>query len=118
MKTFTCLLVFVAVFVFSGHVLGGEDGSLSLTAYYQSAIDDEITSCQEKQSLQNSRSVHLQRKGHLEASKAQFLIANREHLVAAMMKDGIGRKPYKVQRFLNDKFHCTCYAQWQAKSHF
>lgn len=118
MKIFTCLLVFVAVFAFSGHVLGGDDDSLSLTAYYQTMIDNEINSCLEKQSLQDSRSVHLQRKGHLEASKAQFLMANREHLVEAMMKDAIGRKPYKVQRFLNDKFHCTCYAQWQSKSHF
>lgn len=118
MKTFICLLVVVAVFIFSGNVLGGDDGSLSLTAYYQAAIDNEINSCLEKQSLQNSRSVQLQRKGHLEASKAQFLMANREHLVAAMLKNAIGRKPHKVQRFLNDRFHCTCYAQWQAKSHF
>ena len=72
----------------------------------------------EKTSLQNSRSGRLQRKGHLEASKARFLMANRDHLVDAMMRSNIGRKPYNIQRFLNEEFHCSCYAQWQAKSRF
>jgi len=119
MKTIICLFTVASLlFFFSGNVLGGDDSRLTLTTYYQSAIDDEINSCLEKKSFQNSRSGQLQRKGHLEASKAQFLMANREHLVAAMMRDDVGRKPYKVQRFLNDKFHCTCYAQWQANSNF
>jgi hypothetical protein len=45
-------------------------------------------------------------------------MANRDHLVDAMMRSDIGRKSYKIQRFLNEEFHCTCYVQWQAKSRF
>lgn len=118
MKTTICLLTVAAVFFFSGNVLGGDDIGLSLPAYYQTAIDNEIHSCIAKQSLQNSRSGQLRRKGHREASKAQFLMANREHLIAAMMRDDIEPKSYKVQRYINDKFHCTCYAPWQASSNF
>lgn len=119
MKTTICLLTVASLlFFFAGNVLGGDDSGFTLTAYYQSAIDNEINSCLEKKSLQNSRSGQLQRKGHMEASKAQFLIANREFLAATMVRDDIGRKPYKVQRFLNDKFHCDCYAQWQATSKY
>ena len=118
MKAVFCLMTIVAVLFFFGPAIGGEDNPQSLRAYYQAAIDQEIQSCLSKQSLQDSRSIELQRKGHLEASKAQFLTANRDLLVAAMVKNSVGRKPYKVQHFLNDQFHCTCYAQWQAKASF
>ena len=118
MKTFFYLMIVAAVLFFSSPALGGEDSQQSLTDYYQAAIDQEIKSCLNKQSLQDSRSVELQRKGHREASKAQFLTANREQLVAVMVQKNLGRKSYKVQHFLNDQFHCTCYAQWQAKSGF
>ena len=118
MKTCLSLLVVAMILCFYAPAFGGDDSAAALSHYYQAAIDHEISSCLEKKSLQNSRSGQLQRKGHLEASKAQFLMANRDHLVDAMMRSDIGRKPYKIQRFLNEQFHCTCYAQWQAKSAF
>jgi hypothetical protein len=45
---------------------------------------------------------------------------NVRYLIRTIPSDrsDIGRKPYKIQRFLNEEFHNTCYAKWQAKSRF
>ena len=33
-------------------------------------------------------------------------------LVDGMMAAKLEPKDYKVERYLNDRFSCTCYAQW------
>ena len=118
MKIYLSLLVVAMVLCYHGAALGGDDSTATLSNYYQAAIDQEINSCLEKKSLQNSRSDQLQRKGHLEASKARFLMTNRDHLVDVMLRSDLEPKPYKIQRFLNDQFHCNCYAPRQARASF
>jgi hypothetical protein len=51
-------------------------------------------------------------KGHREASMAMFLETHRDQLVESMMDQDVKPKAYKVERFLNDRFRCTCYATW------
>jgi hypothetical protein len=46
---------------------------------------------------------------------AMFLETHRERLVNDMMAVNLEPKGYKVERFLNDRFGCTCYATWAAK---
>ena len=116
MKNFVPVMIVFVMLLASGTAMGGEDSAASLTAFYQAAIDMEIASCLNKQSLQDSRSIELQRKGHHEASKAQFLMTHRDRLIKDMLSSDLGRKDYKIQRFMNDRFHYTCYAHWQARS--
>jgi hypothetical protein len=35
-----------------------------------------------------------------------------------MVRSDIERKPYKIQRFLNEQFHCNCYAPRQARASY
>lgn len=118
MKTCLSLLVVAMILCFYAPAFGGDGSAASLSDYYRAAIDHEIESCLEKTSLQNSRSDQLQRKGHLEASKARFLMTHRDHLVDEMVESDIERKPYKIQRYLNEQFHCNCYAPRQARASF
>ena len=103
------LVVFLAV-----PVSGGED-ALKERAVYQIAIDDEIAKSRQMASLLTSRSANLRQKGHREASKAMFLETHRNRLVDEMMASNLDPKTYKVDRFLNDRFSCTCYATWAAR---
>jgi hypothetical protein len=54
-------------------------------------------------------------KGHREASMAMYLETHRDELVTDMMRLNLEPKTYKVERYLNDRFSCSCYADWATK---
>ena len=93
----------------------GSDEAQTKRLVYEVAINDEIAQSRQMTSLLTSRSAKLRMKGHREASKAMFLEAHRDRLVDDMVKMNLEPKDYKVDRFLNDRFTCTCYATWAAK---
>ena len=110
MKTiFPLALVIIALLVASAM---GDDGTMPPRAFYEGAIDEEISQCRQLASLLTSRSAKLRVKGHREASMAMFLETHRDQLVESMMNQDVKLKAYKVERFLNDRFRCTCYATW------
>ena len=111
MKTMIPLVVLVLLAFVVAPVQGGDD-LRALKVYYEKAIDQEIADCQKKSALRASRSQNLRMKGHREASKALFLMTHKVQLVDGMMAAKLAPKDYKVQRYLNDRFSCTCYAQW------
>ena len=111
MKTMIPLVVVVLLAFVVAPVQGGDDVQ-ALKVYYEKAIDQEIADCQKMSALRSSRSQNLRMKGHREASKALFLETHKVQLVDGMMAARIEPKDYKVQRYLNDRFSCTCYAQW------
>ncbi len=88
----------------------GEEEAHSFKAYYEAAIDEEITQCRHMSSLISSRSSNLRKKGYQEASMAMFLATHRDELVVDMMKLNLEPKTYKVERYLNDRFSYTSYA--------
>ncbi len=93
----------------------GADDAQTKSLVYEDAIDDAIVQSRQMSTLQTSRSPNLRKKGHREASMAMFLETHRDELVADMMKLNLEPKAYKIERFLNDRFSCTCYATWAAK---
>ena len=111
MKTMIPVVVVVLLAVVVAPVQGGDDAQ-ALKVYYEKAIDQEIADCQKMSALRASRSHNLRIKGHREASKALFLETHKVQLVDGMMAAKLKPKDYKVQRYLNDRFSCTCYAQW------
>lgn len=114
MKRMISVLVVLLVVLMAVAVEADED-SQALKAYYEKAIAQEIADCQKQSALRSSRSHNLRMKGHREASKAIFLETHRDQLVDTMVALQLRPVGYKVQRFLEDRFSCTCYAQWAMK---
>ena len=111
MKTMVSVVFVVLMVCMVAPAQGGDDAQ-ARKAYYESAITQEIAACRAKSELRASRSPNLRMKGHREASKALFLETHKTQLVTSMVALDVETKPYKVERFLNDRFNCTCYAQW------
>ncbi|MBL0714233.1 MAG: hypothetical protein JJV98_11080 [Desulfosarcina sp.] len=114
MKTLVALIVVLVMALMVVPVQGGDDAQTPKT-YYEAAIAREIADCRQKSALRFSRSPNLRLKGHREASKAMFMETHRVQLVDGMVALNLEPKTYKVHRFLNDRFSCTCYAPWVAK---
>ena len=114
MKTFIPMITLMVLALLVAPAMGDEEIQ-SLKSYYQTAIDEEIAQSRQMASLLSSRSPNLRQKGHREASMAMFLETNRESLVEDMLAQEIEPKTYRVERFLNDRFSCTCYSAWAAK---
>ncbi len=111
MKTMVSVMFVVLMVCLVAPAQGGDDVQ-ARKVYYESAISQEIVTCLAKSELRSSRSPNLRMKGRREASKALFLETHKAQLVESMLALKVETKPYKVERFLNDRFSCTCYAQW------
>lgn len=111
MKTMIPAVLAVLMLITVVPVKGGDDAQ-ARKVYYEAAITQKIAACHQKSDLRSSRSPKLRMKAHREASKALFLKTHKAQLVDSMLVMNVEPKPYKVERFLNDRFSCTCYAQW------
>lgn len=111
MKTMIPVVLGLLVVLVAAPAMGGEDVQ-ARKVFNETAIAQEIADCHRKSDLRASRSANLRMQGHREASKALFLETHKSQLVEAMLALGVTPKTYKVQLFLNDRFRCTCYAQW------
>ena len=111
MKTMLSAAVVLLTVFIAAPVQGGDDIQ-ERKAYFEAAVDQEIAGCRQKVELRSSRSPNLRMQGHREASKALFLETHKVQLVENMVTLNMDLKPYKVHRFLNDRFSCTCYANW------
>jgi hypothetical protein len=110
----TAVWALVAVLVMVVPAMGGSDVQ-ALRVNFAKTIDKEISCCQNKHSLQTSRSANLRMEGHRAASEALFLKSEKNELIKEMVASGLEPKPYKVHLFLNEKFCKTCYANWSNK---
>ena len=105
-KTFviaTIVMVFIFVGALPGTVMGGENEQLK--KYYKDYISKCISKNQSKTALQTSKSKNLRSCGTLSKQKVIFLTNNQNMLVNEMIKNQIGTKPYKIEYYLNKKFH-------------
>ena len=114
MKSLAPVIALMVMVILIAPAMGDEAGPVKRIVY-EDAIDDEIARSRQMASLLTSRSANLRKKGHREASMAMFLETHRDRLVNDMMAMNLAPKDYKVERFLNDRFSCTCYAAWAAK---
>ena len=114
MKTLVPMIALMVIALLAGPATGSDEAQTKRLVY-EDALNDEIAQSRQMTSLLTSRSANLRMKGHREASKAMFLESHRDQLVDDMLKMNLEPKDYKVDRFLNDRFSCTCYATWAAK---
>ncbi len=116
MKTLVPMTVLMIVVLLVPPAVAGGNTAPVKRQVYENAIDDEIAQSRQMASLLSSRSANLRQKGHREASKAIFLEMHRKELVDDMLAKKLEPKTYKVERFLNDRFRCNCYATWAANT--
>ena len=116
MKTLVSITALMVVVLWVVPVMADGGDAQNKRQAYENAIDTEIAQSRQMASLLTSRSANLRQKGHREASKAIFLEMHRNELVDDMLAKKLEPKTYKVERFLNDRFRCNCYATWAAKT--
>ena len=90
-------------------------GALPLTAlcddeemkagFYESCIVREITGCEKKASLLNSRSQNLRGYARVEVQKAAFLAGRKDSLVQELLEKQISLKDHSIQVYLNSRFY-------------
>ena len=77
-----------------------------LAKFFNSCIVKEILKCESKMALLSaSKSKNLQDYAKMKAKKAEFLNAEKKMLVDEMIEMQIEPKHYKVELFLNSRYH-------------
>ena len=99
------IMVFSYMGALSGTAQGGQNEQLK--KYYKDYIAKCISKNQSKAGLQKSKSANLRSCGALSQKKVIFLTNNQNMLVNEMIKNQIGTKPYKIEHYLNKRFHQT-----------
>ena len=101
----TMLMVVILVGALPATGQADEEGQLE--KYYNEYISKSILKNQSKTSLQYSKSENLRSSGAVCEQKVAFLTSNRDTLVDEMIQNKIGTKPYKIDYYLNKRFHET-----------
>ncbi len=92
---------------------GPMSGTVAIEAYeepqgrvsYQSYIDEQIRHGEFKSTLGSATSPNLQKSAEVSREKVEFLKRNREALITNMAADNVDKKPYKMSRYLNQRFY-------------
>ena len=105
-KTFV-IATMIMVFIFLGALSGTAQRSQNeqLKKYYKDYIAKCISKNKSKAGLQASKSANLRRCGALSQKKVIFLTNNQNMLVNEMIENQVGTKPYKIDHYLNKRFH-------------
>ena len=101
------IVMMITLFFFIGANPATAQGSENeqLRTYYKNYILKCISKNQSKTRLQASKSANLRSCGALSKQKVIFLTNNQNVLVNEMIKNQIGKKPYKIEYYLNKKFY-------------
>ncbi len=97
----------LAMMYFSMPAVSQEITEAERKAQLESIVDVYILSCENKAALRSSRSKKLRDSAMLNSLKGTFCRHSKHELVAAMVKEGVDPKPYKVHHFLNARFYET-----------
>ena len=108
MKRQLLLILVVIIFAFFlgiSAAIGDENNSGQLTDFYDNFLNEKIAQCRSKAELIKSSSSNIQNWAEIESDKAAFFSKNKDMLIKELIKNDIGRKPYKIEYFLNKKFY-------------
>ena len=99
----TLVMVFTLIGAFPANGVCGE--AEQLKEHYEEYISQSIAKNQSKANLQTSKSENLRTCGALCEKKVVFLTNNRDILVNEMIENRIGTKSYRIDLYLNKRFH-------------
>ena len=94
-----------AIFLGASTAISDENNSDQLTKFYENFIIEKIAQCNSKAKLIKSSSSNIQNWAEIESNKAAFFGEKKDMLIKELIKNDIGRKPYKIEYFLNKKFY-------------
>jgi hypothetical protein len=97
-------MIVIALMLCAAPVLGQDTMTAEMKAKLEALVDKYITSCEAKSALLRSNSENIRRSATLACLKATYCRHHRQQLVDELVKQNIEPKPYKVQRFLSEKF--------------
>jgi len=100
-------MIMVVILIGTIPATGQASENEQLRKYYNNYILKCISKNQSKAALQTSRSANLRSCGALSKQKVVFLTHNQNLLIDEMLKHKVGTKPYKVEHYLNKRFHET-----------
>jgi hypothetical protein len=94
------------VMIFTGAVqIAAESQSdEQLTKFYETYISEKIAKSQSKTTLKTSRSENLRLAAEKAEKQVRFLTLNKDILVDEMIKQDIGQRLYKIDKYLNKRF--------------
>ena len=103
------IVVAVALLLFAGNFTVADEQSLRAdsAAYYAACIDRMIDKCANKQSLCASASPALRAYADRMAQKGSFCLLHKDQLIRSMLTHELEPKAYKVEHFINQRFHQT-----------
>lgn len=95
---------FVMIFGSAIVLHAGSEQEEPLEKYYGNYISNEIEKSKSKLTLKTSRSDNLRIVAAKADREATFLTLNKEILIHEMIERDIGKKPYKIEYYLNQRF--------------
>lgn len=108
MKVKALMVIFMWSFMIiigSTQISAHSQSNEKLRKFYETCIAKKIAKCQSKTMLKLSKSENLQLTAEIAVNQVRFLSLNKETLVNEMMEKNIGRKPYKIEYYLNSRFY-------------
>ncbi|MBE9543623.1 MAG: hypothetical protein IMF02_03960 [Proteobacteria bacterium] len=105
------LVIALATLIFAMPAIADDTKALETRAQLEALIDRYIASNGAKSELLNSRSDNIRKSAIRSCRIASFCVTSREALVKEMLENNIEPKPYKVSRFLNEKYRVVAMAK-------
>jgi hypothetical protein len=95
-----------SVMIFAGaiQIAAESQSDEQLNAFYENYISEKIAKNQSKTSLKTSRSENLRLAAEKAEKQVMFLTLNKDILVDEMTEQDIGQKPYKIEKYLKERF--------------
>lgn len=103
----------MALVLAAAPAIADDRGRESQAALMEALVDNYIAACEAKSGLNQSRSAAMRRHAALYSLKGSYCTLYREELVQAMIEEDLEAKPYKVNRFLNQRFYETVHSRSQ-----
>ena len=104
------ILALVAV-IFAMPARGNDTKALNTQAQLEALVEKYIASCGAKSEMLNSRSGNIRISAIRACRLASFCMAHKKALVKKMLDNNVEPKPYKVNRFLNEKYKTVVLAK-------
>lgn len=100
-------MIMVVIFMGAVSASGQSGENEQLRKYYKDYISKCISKNQSKAGLQDSKSANLRSCGALSKQKVIYLTNNQNTLINELVDNQVGTKPYKIEYYLNKRFHQT-----------
>lgn len=100
-------MIMVVIFMGAVSAAGQSGENEQLRKYYKDYISKCISKNQSKADLQDSKSANLRSCGALSKQKVIYLTNNQNTLINELVDNQVGTKPYKIEYYLNKRFHQT-----------